>query len=288
MTVASATLSRATRYGARRRFHTVPMLTAGRRSGASIERDPHIFMTAIRVLPDPAALADTAARQIVERAQAAIDARGAFSIALSGGSTPRDLHRHLATPPLAGQVDWEHVHVFFGDERMVPPDDAQSNYRMADETLLSRVPIPSEQVHRMRGELPPTEASADYAAQLRSFFRDDPPRLDVILLGMGDNGHTASLFPGLSAVHEQRRWVVAEDVPEVGMWRITLTPVVLNLGREVVFLVAGEGKANMLRQVLEGPYDPEERPAQIVRPAPGEVIWLVDAAAAAKLSPPIG
>ena len=140
----------------------------------------------------------------------------------------------------------------------------------------------------MRGELPPKEAAEDYARELRDFFEDDPPRLDAILLGMGDNGHTASLFPGLTAVHEQQRWVVAEYVAEVGMWRITLTPVVLNLGREVVFLVAGEGKASMLRQVLEGPYEPDERPAQIVRPAPGEVIWLVDAAAAAKLSPPIG
>jgi 6-phosphogluconolactonase len=140
----------------------------------------------------------------------------------------------------------------------------------------------------MQGEVPPREAAAAYEAQLRTFFGNDPPRLDVILLGMGDNGHTASLFPGLSAVHENRRWVVAEDVPEVGMWRITLTPVVLNLGREVVFLVAGGAKASMLKQVLEGPYDPESRPAQIVRPTPGEVIWLVDAAAAAKLSPPTG
>jgi 6-phosphogluconolactonase len=245
-------------------------------------------MTAIRVLPDPAALANAAARLIVEQAQAAIDARGSFSIALSGGSTPRDLHRRLASPPLVHQVDWPHVHVFFGDERCVPPDDAQSNYRMAEETLLSQVPIPAAQVHRMRGELPPEKAADDYAAQLKAFFKDDPPRIDVILLGMGDNGHTASLFPGLRAVHEQRRWVMAEDVEEVGMWRITLTPVVLNLGRVVAFLVAGDGKASMLHQVLEGPYKPAELPAQIVRPSPGEVIWLADAAAAAKLSPPIG
>jgi 6-phosphogluconolactonase len=245
-------------------------------------------MTAIRVLPDAAALADAAARQIVERAQAAIDARGVFSIALSGGSTPRELHHRLASAPLAQRVDWQRVHVFFGDERCVPPDDPQSNYHMAEETLLSRVPIPTAQVHRMRGELPPEQAAADYTGQLEAFFEDEPPRLDVIVLGMGDNGHTASLFPGLTAVHEQQRWVVAEDVPEVGMWRITLTPVVLNLGHQVLFLVAGEAKASMLREVLEGAYAPDERPAQIVRPAPGEVIWLVDAAAAAKLSPPIG
>ncbi len=245
-------------------------------------------MTAIRVLPDPAALADTAARQVVELAQQAIDTRGAFSVALSGGSTPRDLHRRLASPPLVQQVDWAHVHIFFGDERCVPPEDPQSNYHMAEETLLSHVPIPAAHVHRMRGELPPEEAAADYERQLKDYFKDEPPRLDLILLGMGDNGHTASLFPGLSAVHEQQRWVVAENVAEVGMWRLSLTPVVLNLAREAMFLVAGEAKASMLRQVLEGPYAPAERPAQIVRPTPGEVIWLVDAAAAEELSPAIG
>jgi 6-phosphogluconolactonase len=245
-------------------------------------------MTVIRVLPDPSALADAAARHIVEAGQAAIDARGAFSIALSGGSTPRELHRRLASPPLAAQLDWSHVHVWFGDERCVPPDHADSNYRMASETLLSHVSIPPAQVHRMRGELEPTEAAAAYEQELRTFFGDEPPRLDIILLGMGDNGHTASLFPGLDAVHEQQRWVVAEYVAEVSMWRLTLTPQVLNLGREVLFLVAGSGKAAMLRQVLEGPYAPDEKPAQIVRPSPGEVIWLVDTAAAAELSPPPG
>src|ERR1051326_342212 len=245
-------------------------------------------MTAIRVLPDAAALADAAARHIVELGQAAIDARGAFSIALSGGSTPRELHRRLASSPLVSQLDWSCVHVFFGDERCVPPDDADSNYRMAFETLLSHVPVPESHVYRLHGEAPPESAAADYEQDLRAFFGNEPPRLDLILLGMGDNGHTASLFPGLNAVHEQKRWVVAENVAEVGMWRITLTPVVLNLAREVLFLVAGSGKAAMLRQVLEGPFAPAERPAQIVRPSPGEVIWLVDAAAAAELSPPPG
>ncbi len=245
-------------------------------------------MTVIRVLPDPPALADAAARYVVEQAQAAIDARGAFSIALSGGSTPRELHLRLSNPPYVDQVDWAHVHVFFGDERCVAPDDPRSNYRMADETLLSRVPIPADQVHRMQGELAPQEAASRYEAELKTFFGNDQPRLDVILLGMGDNGHTASLFPGLTAVHEQQRWVVAEYVAEVSMWRLTLTPAVLNLAREAVFLVAGSGKAAMLQQVLEGPFAPDERPAQIVRPTPGEVVWLVDAAAAEKLSPPPG
>ena len=245
-------------------------------------------MTAIRVLPDAAALAEAAARQMVERAQAAIDARGACSIALSGGSTPRALHLELSSPPLVDEVDWQRVHVFFGDERCVPPDDERSNYRMAEETLLGRVSIPCANIHRMRAELPPQEAAHQYERQLRDFFKQEPPRLDLILLGMGDNGHTASLFPGLHAVHEQQRWVVAEYVPEVSMWRITLTPYILNLGREVVFLVAGSAKADMLRQVLEGPYAPDERPAQLVRPMPGELTWMIDASAASKLSPPPG
>jgi 6-phosphogluconolactonase len=159
---------------------------------------------------------------------------------------------------------------------------------MALETLLSKVPIPPEQIHRMRGELPPREAADDYERQLREFFKNEPPSIDVILLGMGDNGHTASLFPGLTAVHEQERWAVAEYVAEVGMWRITLTPAVLNLAREVVFLVAGSAKAGMLKRVLEGPHNPAQLPAQVIRPVEGEVIWLVDAEAGRELSPASG
>jgi 6-phosphogluconolactonase len=245
-------------------------------------------MTAIRILPDPQALAEAAARHVVERAHAATRERGRFSIALSGGSTPRDLHLRLASPPLVDQVDWDRVHVFFGDERCVPPEDERSNFRMANETLLSKLPIPLDQIHRLQGELPPARAAAAYEGELRAFFGDEPPILDVILLGMGDNGHTASLFPGLTAVHEQQRWVVAEYVPEVSMWRLTLTPLVLNMAREDLFLVAGAAKAHMLRQVLEGPYAPDERPAQVIRPTVGEVFWMVDAAAAGELATPPG
>jgi 6-phosphogluconolactonase len=245
-------------------------------------------MTAIRILPDPATLADAAARHVVESARAAIDARGRFSLVLSGGSTPRDLHLRLASPPLADQVDWSNVHIFFGDERCVPPDDDQSNYHMAAETLLGRVSIPAAQVHRLRGELPPDEAAAAYQAELQAFFGAQQPSFDLVLLGMGDNGHTASLFPGLRAVHENNRWVVAEYVGEVSMWRLTLTPAILNMARELLFLVAGQAKADMLKQVLEGPHRPAELPAQIIRPVDGDLVWLVDQAAAARLSPPPG
>lgn len=245
-------------------------------------------MTAIRILPDQAALAEAAARHIVESARSAIDSRGRFSIALSGGSTPRPVHARLVEPPFKTAIDWSRVHVFFGDERCVPPDDPRSNYRMARETLLDLVPIRPDNVHRMRGELDPHVAADEYAAELREFLVGDAVRLDLILLGMGDNGHTASLFPGLTAVRETQRTVVAEYVAEVGMWRITLTPMVLNLAREDVFLVTGEDKADMLRRVLEEPYNPNALPAQVVRPLEGDVVWLVDAAAARHLSPPPG
>jgi len=245
-------------------------------------------MTAIRVLPDADALAEAAARLVAEYAQAAIAARGRYSLALSGGSTPRALHMRLAAPPLRDQVDWQRVHFFFGDERSVPPDDEQSNYHMAYTTLLSKVGVPESNVHRMRGELDPTEAARLYADELHAYFGTESPNFDLILLGMGDNGHTASLFPGLTAVHEQTRWVVAEYVPEVSMWRITLTPVVLNAARSDAFLVSGFAKADMLKRVLEGPYMPSELPAQVVRPTTGELLWLVDQAAAADLTPPPG
>jgi len=254
----------------------------------AVEAKVIVRMTAIRILPTAQALAEAAARHVVECAHTAIRERGRFSIALSGGSTPRDLHLRLSTPPLVDQVDWARVHAFFGDERCVPPDDERSNFRMADETLLSKVPIPHAQIHRMQGELPPEAAATEYERELRAFFDREPPGFDLIVLGMGDNGHTASLFPGLSAVREQRRWVVAEYVAEVSMWRLTLTPVVLNVAREDLFLVAGTAKAHMLRQVLEGPYAPDERPAQVVRPAMGEVFWMVDASAAGELAAPPG
>jgi 6-phosphogluconolactonase len=245
-------------------------------------------MTAIRVLPNPDALADAAARLVAEDAQAAINARGRFSIALSGGSTPRALHAKLSSAPLKDQIDWPNVHIFFGDERCVPPGHPDSNYRMALDTLLSKVPVPETNVHRIEGELPPPDAATRYDQALKAFLGADAPSLDLILLGMGDNGHTASLFPGLTAVHETDRWVVAEYVAEVGIWRITLTPAVLNAARACVFLVAGANKARMLKRVLEGPYNPSELPAQVVRPSMGDVLWLVDAAATADLTPPSG
>ncbi|HEV7733348.1 MAG TPA: 6-phosphogluconolactonase [Candidatus Binatia bacterium] len=239
-------------------------------------------MPEVEVCADGDALMTAAAETVVRAAAEAIEESGRFTLALSGGTTPKRLFQLLATPGYAARIDWAHVYACFGDERCVPPNDPASNYRMAREALLDRVPIPPEQVLRMRGEDDPVTAAADYERALREVV-GNRTRLDLVLLGMGDNGHTASLFPGMTAVHEHTRWVVAEHIPEVGMWRITLTPAAINAAAEVVFLVSGAGKAPILARVLEGPRQPDVLPSQVVAPTNGTLRWLVDAAAAAQL-----
>lgn len=246
----------------------------------------------IRVLPDIAALARAAADLVAARSADATDARGRFTLVLAGGETPRPAYGMLADGRHAGLIDWQRVHVLWGDERCVPPDDPRSNYRMARVTLLTRVPIPAQQVHRITGEDEPHAAAAAYERLLRGLLgspgADGPPERgpDLVLLGMGPDGHTASLFPGQAAVRERVRWVVAEEGGPGAPWRVTLTPVVLNAACEVVFIVSGAGKAAVLREVLEGPRAPDRLPAQVVRPASGRLTWLVDAAAAGALGHP--
>jgi 6-phosphogluconolactonase len=245
----------------------------------------------VDVVPNADVLMQAAAESFVRCAADAIRASGRFVVALSGGSTPKSLYALLATARYASRVDWPCVHVCWGDERCVPLGDPASNYRMAREALLDHVRVPEENVHRIHGEDEPAAAAAAYERDLRDFFRnpEGPPRptagarFDLVLLGMGDDGHTASLFPGMTALRETRRWVVAERVTAVSMWRVTLTPVVINAAAEVTFLVSGGEKAVMLRRVLEGPYEPDELPAQVVSPGDGRLRWLVDAAAAADL-----
>lgn len=242
----------------------------------------------VEVFPDRKQLIEAAAEQITRLASEAIGANGRFTIALSGGSTPRPLYALLATGGYASRIDWPHVHIFWGDERCVPPTDPQSNYRMAREALLDAVPIPRSHIHRIRGEDDPEQAAADYEQALHTFFGSGaggPPAagFDLVLLGMGENGHTASLFPGSAAVTEQVRWVMAQYVEAVAMWRITLTPVVINAAKNVTFLVSGVDKAERVREVLEGPLQPKILPAQAIRPAHGQLVWLVDKAAAARL-----
>jgi 6-phosphogluconolactonase len=233
-------------------------------------------------------LAEAVARHVVARAAEAIAATGRFTLALSGGSTPRDAYALLATEAFAHRVEWGRVHVLWGDERCVPPDDPRSNYRMATEALLNRVPIPAQQIHRIRGEDDPEQAAADYERELRRLIchsERSEESLDLVLLGLGEDGHTASLFPGQAAVRETARWVVAVLTPDATMRRVTLTPALLNQARNVTFIVSGAGKAQRLQQVLEGPCTPDVWPAQVVRPALGQLIWMVDEAAASQLQP---
>jgi 6-phosphogluconolactonase len=230
------------------------------------------------IYSDEPGLIAGAAEVIATEAREAIAARGRFSIALAGGNTPRPVYEQLASADL----DWTRVVVAFGDERCVPPDDPRSNYLMAKAALLDRAPIPAANVLRMRGEDPPDEAAAHYAEDLRKTLGEGW-RLDLVLLGLGDDGHTASLFPGLVAVTETNRPAAACYVEVMGMWRLTLTPPAINAARRVAFLVSGAGKAGILHRVLQGPREPIELPAQAIRPTERPALWLIDAAAAAKL-----
>jgi len=240
----------------------------------------------VAVLPSAAALADAAAARFVAAAGDAISSRGQFIVALAGGSTPRDTYLRLGTEALVSKVMWSRVHVLWGDERCVPPDHIESNYRMARETLLDRVPVPAANVHRIHGEDDPATAAEVYEATLRALLRTPAAaRIDLVLLGLGEDGHTASLFPGSAAVHEQTRWVMAARASAASMWRITLTPAVINAAADVLFLVSGGAKAGILRRVIEGPRRPEELPAQAIAPSNRRVRWYVDAAAAAELTP---
>lgn len=237
----------------------------------------------VRVVTDAAEVARAGADLVVEAARQAIAERGRFTIALSGGSTPRALYTLLATPAYRQEVDWGRVEVFWGDERCVPPDDAQSNYRMARETLLDTVPIPAGQVHRIQGEDDPGAAAETYAAELRAAFGTAAgqwPRLDLVLLGMGPDGHTASLFPDTDAARIADRLVAAPFVPHLNAHRITLTLPVLNAARLVVFLAGGADKQAMLRTVrAAGTTGDPALPSSLVHPTPGTLLWLVDRAA---------
>lgn len=235
-----------------------------------------------------------AAERIAGLAADAIGARGRFTWALAGGSTPRRLYSLLATPPYAERIAWGSVEFFWGDERSVPPTHPDSNYGMASETLLSAVQAPPEHVHRMPGELAPSAGADAYEATLRGLFARDPregafPRFDLVLLGMGPDGHTASLFPGAPAVEETRRWVVSTRVDQPVPHRLTLTLPVLNAAANVLFLVAGADKAERVAQVLAAPPaglpadSASSLPSAKVRPVRGELAWFLDSAAAARL-----
>ncbi len=208
-------------------------------------------------------------------------------VALSGGSTPKTMLGLLATEPLVGTIDWTKLHLFWSDERAVPPDDEQSNYRMAREALFNRVAVPPEQIHRMPAErLPLLLTAEEYAAEIRRAFggrRGSTPRFDLVMLGMGDEGHTASLFPDTEALDDHHRLVAPNYVPKLDAHRLTFTPKLINAAADVLFLIAGAAKADVLQAVLEGPRQPHRYPAQLVAPENGTLHWYLEAAAAAKL-----
>jgi 6-phosphogluconolactonase len=239
----------------------------------------------IAIYPNIDILSHEAAQYIVRIATESITTHGRFTIALSGGTTPRKLYGLLGSEPYRSQIDWTLVHIFWSDERCVPPNSEESNYHLAHEVLLSKISIPAVQVHRMPADMPDRNAaSQEHENEMRRVFETDGiPNFDLIQLGMGPEAHTASLFPHQAALHEQQRLVVPVSVPKPPPDRLTFTPPLLNAARNVLFLVAGSDKADALHAVLEGPYNPDEYPAQIVRPPDGEVSWMVDTAAAAKL-----
>jgi 6-phosphogluconolactonase len=243
----------------------------------------------VRILPDGAAIARRAAQKFVEAGAVAVNEKGSFSVVLAGGSTPKALYGLLVNDPaLRAQVPWDKMQVFFGDERHVGPDHPDSNFRMANEAMISKSPLKPEQVTRIKGEYPDAEQVArEYELAIRSYFKladGEFPRFDLVLLGMGSEGHTASLFPGTKALHEKRRIAVSNWVGKLLAERITLTPPAINNAAHVIFMVTGAGKAPALTAVLERVYEPDQLPAQLIRPANGTLLWLVDTAAGGLLT----
>ncbi len=242
----------------------------------------------VSIYPDAENASAAAAELFASLAADAIRERQVFRVALSGGSTPKRTYELLATPKFATHIDWQRVHVFWGDERYVPADDAESNYGMAAEALLRHVPIPKGNVHRFRTELqPPAEAARAYEDEIRGHFGTAPPRFDLIDLGLGPDGHTASLFPGSSALNESSRLVIADFVGKTNSWRLTMSVSLINAARVVAFLITGAQKASILHDILLGPRAPDRLPAQLISPQ-GELRWQVDEAAAALLPHSIG
>lgn len=238
----------------------------------------------LQIFDDTNRLSHAAAELFVQKAQEAVQQQGRFSVALTGGSSPVQLYKMLAASPYKEQVPWDKTHVFWGDERWVPLTDEQSNAKMAFDTLLSKVPVPTEQIYPMwEAGIEPEAYAAKYEQQLKQFLGDEQPQFDLILLGMGDDGHTASLFPGTEVLQEQSRWVQAYYLEPQSMYRITLTALLINQAKTICFMTFGEKKAPALYEVLEGERNPQQYPSQLIHPVIGEVIWLVDEAAAANL-----
>ncbi|HEX7733344.1 MAG TPA: 6-phosphogluconolactonase [Ktedonobacteraceae bacterium] len=239
----------------------------------------------IAIYPDIDTISREAANYTMRVAREAIATRGKFTFALSGGTTPGKMYALLVNEPYRSQIDWSAVHFFWSDERCVPPDDPQSNYRLAQESLLSRLNLRPDQIHRMPAERPDRDkAAADYEAEIRKLLGGDVPAFDLIQLGMGPEAHTASLFPHQPSLREEKRLIIAVNVPKPPPDRLTFTPPLLEAARHILFLATGADKAEALHEVLEGADNPEEYPTQgIARQARGEVVWMLDTAIAQQI-----
>ena len=243
----------------------------------------------IRILANGTAIARRAAQEFVQAAASGVREKGSFNVVLAGGSTPKALYRLLVNDPtLRSQVPWDKMDLFFGDERHVPPDHPDSNFRMATEAMISKSPLKPEQVTRIKGEYPDAgQAALEYEKALREYFKlkdGEYPRFDLVLVGMGNEGHTLSLFPGTKALHADGRIAVRNWVGKLYAERITLTAPAASNTVQVIFMVTGADKAPALKAVLEGPFEPEQLPAQLLQPKNGKLLWLVDAAAGSMLS----
>ncbi len=238
----------------------------------------------VHIFPDAEAVAQHAAEFITDLIVKTLEKQDRFTLALSGGSTPKRLHQLLAATPYREQIDWTRLHIFWGDERYVPLEDERNNARMAYDTLLNQVNIPADQVHIMRTDLgDPRQSAAEYEAILHRYFDGREQSFDLLLLGMGDDGHTLSLFPGTEVVHETQRWCTAFFLQQQDMFRVTLTKTIANKSACILFLTTGKGKAPALKQVLEGPPNINTYPSQVIQPEYGVTHWMVDTAAASLL-----
>jgi 6-phosphogluconolactonase len=254
----------------------------------------------LQIYSDAQQLSEAAAKWIAGLIAETLKVRDRFTIALSGGSTPKLLHKILAAPPYKDQIDWSKMHIFWGDERAVPFEDDRNNAKMAYDTLLNFVPVPPSQIHVMRTDIGPEESAIEYEKILHQYFDATPGAsaaatgvtgtpatlpnsFDLVLLGMGDDGHTLSLFPGTAIVHEEKAWAKAFFLPAQDMYRITLTKTIVNRSAHIAFLTTGTGKAHALKEVLKGAYNPDLYPSQEIKPVNGELHWFVDEAAAAGL-----
>ncbi len=240
----------------------------------------------IRIEKTPEGLAQVVAEKIVSTLARSLETRKIASLVLSGGKTPRGVYRILGSRPSGEGPDWSRIHLFFSDERTVPPDHPDSNFGMARQELIDRIEIPASNVHRMSGELPPHEAAQRYASEIQSVYGNGLPAFDCVLLGVGEDGHTASLFPGTDALAEREQPVTAVFVPKLNAWRLTLTFPVLNNARSVIFLAEGDQKAPVLKRIFEATAPRADLPATMVRPHSGELHWMLDAAAGSFLRNP--